>query len=128
MSRYQFIEQVAPAEPVRVLCRVLYVSPAGYYQWLGRADRPTPAWKPAATAVFSRHAQRYGMRRLRAELCAEGHAIGRYALRSWLCRHDLRALSTRPHRPLTTVADPAAVVAENLCSVSLRPPRPIRSG
>jgi len=80
MSRYQFIEQGATAEPVRMLCRVLHVSPAGYYQWLGRADRPTPTWEPAATAAFSRHARRYGTRRLRAELRAEGHAVGRYAL------------------------------------------------
>ncbi len=39
--------------------------------------------------------------------------MGRYALRSWLHRHNLQALSTRPHRPRTTVADPAAIVAEN---------------
>ena len=44
---------------------------------------------------------------------AEGNAVRRYALRSWLHRHDLRALSTRPQRPRTTVADPAAIVAEN---------------
>ena len=31
MSRYQFIEQGATSEPVRMLCRVLHVSPAGYY-------------------------------------------------------------------------------------------------
>lgn len=57
MSRYQFIEQVATAEPVKVLCRVLHISPA---------------------SAFLRHAQRYGTRHLRAELRAEGH----YALRS----------------------------------------------
>ncbi|MGI4832069.1 MAG: hypothetical protein ACRYFK_01255 [Janthinobacterium lividum] len=39
-----------------------------------------------------RHAQRYETRRLRAELRAEGHAIGRYALRTWLRRHGLCAL------------------------------------
>ena len=50
---------------------------------------------------------------MRAELRAEGHAVGRYALRTWLRRRGLRALSTRPQRPRTTVADPAAVVAEN---------------
>ena len=58
MSRYQFIEQVAAIEPVQVLCRVLEVSAAGYYQWLGRAVRPMPSWESAATAAFSRHAQR----------------------------------------------------------------------
>jgi len=114
MSRYHFIEQVATTEPVQVLCRVLEVSAAGYYQWLSRAARPVPSWEPAANAAFSRHAQRYGTRRLRAELQAEGHAVGRYALRTWLRRRGLRALSTRPQRPRTTVADPVAVVAENL--------------
>jgi len=127
MSRYQFIEQVALTEPVQVLCRVLHVSPAGYYKWLGRAAWPAPSWEPTATAAFSRHAQRYGARRLRAELRAEGHAVGRYALRSWLRRRGLRALSTRPQRPRTTVADPAAVVAETCSWASPRPPRPIRS-
>jgi putative transposase len=114
MSRYQFIEQVAATEPVQVLWRVLAVSAAGYYQWRSRAARPMPAWEPAANAAFSRHAQRYGTRRLWAELHAEGHAVGRYALRTWLHGQGLRARSTRPQRPRTTVADPAAVVAENL--------------
>jgi len=114
MSRYQFIAQVAATEPVQVLCRVLAVSVAGYYQWRSRPARLTPAWEPVASAVFSRHAQRYGTRRLRAELRAAGHAVGRYALRSWLHRRGWRALSTRPQRPRTTVVDPAAVVAENL--------------
>ena len=91
-------------------CRVLAVSAAGYYQWLRRAACPTPAWEPAANAAFSRHAQCYGTRRLRAEL----RAVGPYALRTWLRRRGLRTLSTRPQRPRTTVADPAAVVAEIL--------------
>ena len=59
MSRYQFIEQVATAEPEQALCRVLQVSPAGYYQWLSRANRPAPSWEPAASAAFTRYAQRY---------------------------------------------------------------------
>jgi putative transposase len=57
--------------------------------------------------------QRYGTRHLRAELRAEGYAVGLYALRTWL-RRGLRALSTQPQRPRTTVANPAAAVAENL--------------
>jgi putative transposase len=73
-----------------------------------------PDWQPAAIAAFSRHAQHYGARRLRTELRAEGHAFGRYALRTWLRRRGLRALSTQPQCPRTTVANPAAVVAENL--------------
>ena len=67
--------------------------------------RPPPLFRAMPTATA---------RRLQAELRAKGHAVGRYALRSWLRRHNLRALSTRPHRPRTTVADSAAVVAENM--------------
>jgi putative transposase len=113
MSRYQFIGHCPQAWPVHVLCRVLGVSGAGYYQWRGRAQ-PTPApWQAAAQAAFTRHARRYGTRRLRAELRAEGHVVGRYTVRSWLHRHGLRALSTRPHRPRTTVVDSAVVGTEN---------------
>lgn len=92
---------------------MLAVSKARYYQWRQRpAAAPVP-WHTAAQQAFTRHAGRYGTRRLRVELHAAGHPVGRYALRSWLHRHSLRALSTRPQRPRTTVADPAAVVAEN---------------
>jgi putative transposase len=91
MSRYLFIEQVATADPVQVLCRVLHVSAAGYYQWRSRTACPTPDWERAASAAFSRHAQRYGTRRLRAELHGESHAVGRYALRTWLRHRSLRA-------------------------------------
>jgi hypothetical protein len=64
MSRYLFIEQVATAYPVQVLCRMLEVSAAGYYQRRSRTPRPTPDWERAASAAFSRHAQR-----LRADTC-----------------------------------------------------------
>lgn len=119
-----FIRACTEPWPVQVLCHLLAVSPAGYYQW---QQRPTAEWQEAAQAAFTRHARRYGTRRLRAELRAEGHAVGRYALRTWLHRKDLRALSTRPQRPRTTVADLAAVVAENLL-LSPPQPHPIRCG
>ena len=113
MSRYAFIAACAEPWPVQVLCQVLAVSTAGYYQWRQRPAAAPAPWQVAAQAAFTRHARRYGTRRLRAELHAEGHAVGRYALRSWLHRAGLRALSTRPQRPRTTVADPAALMAEN---------------
>jgi putative transposase len=113
MRRYQFIEDCAEPWPVQVLCRLLAVSTAGYYQWRQRPAAAPAPWHIAAQQAFTRHAGRYGTRRLRAELRAEGHAIGRYALRSWLYRQGLWALSTRPQRLRTTVADPAAIVAEN---------------
>ena len=113
MSRYAFIRACTELWPVHLLCRLLAVSPAGYYQWRQRPRRPAAAWQVAAQTAFTRHARRYGTRRLRAELRAESYAVGRFALRSWLHRHGLLALSTHPQRPRTTVADPAAIVSEN---------------
>ena len=107
--------------PVQFLCRVLAVSPAGYCQWRQKSAAVLASWRAAAQAAFTRRARRYGTRRLRAELHAEDHAVGRYALRSWRHRHHLQALGTRPHRSRTTVADPAAIVAENRL---LDPPAP----
>ena len=113
MSRYQFIQASVEPWPVRVLCRLLVVSSAGYYQWRQRLAPPVAAWQPTVHAAFTRHARRYGTRRLRAKLRAEGYAVERFALRSWLHRHGLQTLSTRLQRPRTTVAEPAAIVAEN---------------
>ena len=90
MSRYQLIRACTAPWPVQLLCRVLGVSPVGYYQWQQRHARSTTEWQQAAQVAFMRYA-----RRLRAELHAKGHAVGRYVLRSWP-RNDLRALSIRP--------------------------------
>ena len=83
------------------------------YQWRSVKPAPAAAWQAPAQVAFTRHAGRYGTRRLRAELQAKTTPVGRYALRHWLRRQGWRALSTRPLRPRTTVADPAALVVAN---------------
>jgi hypothetical protein len=126
VSKYTFIALPAAVWPVRARCRARGVSTRGYDQWRQLRCPPAPRWQPAAEQAFPRHAGRYGTRRLRAELRAEGYSVGRYALRSWLHRHGLRALSTRPQRPRTSPADPALVVAENLLLTQPAPPCPTR--
>ena len=124
MSRYAFIAACTEPWPVQVMCRMLAVNSAGYYQWRQRpAAAPVP-WQAAAQAAFTRHARRYGTQRLRAELRVEGHAVGHHALRTRLHRHGLPALSTRSQRPRTTVAYPAAAVAENRLLVQPAPTAP----
>ena len=114
MARYAFVRTCVGTWPVALVCQLVDVSTSGYYAWrLAPPVPPAAAWQAPAQAAFTRHAKRYGTRRLRAELRAEGHAVGRHALRAWLRRTGQRALSTRPQRPRTTVADPAALVAEN---------------
>ena len=39
--RYDFVEAHRDRWPVRLMCRVLHVSPGGYYDWRGRPQSAT---------------------------------------------------------------------------------------
>src|SRR5579875_3724446 len=76
VSRYRFIAAEKDNHPVRIMCRVLEVSPSGYYAWRDRrlSER---ARADAELAERIRHIHRdsrgtYGAPRVRAALAAEG--------------------------------------------------------
>ena len=81
MSRYRFIDRHYRWVPVRELCTVLQVAPSCYYAWRQRRSQPAPAWERAVVRTFARHGRRYGTRRLRAQVPAEGHQVGRWRIR-----------------------------------------------
>jgi putative transposase len=64
--------------PVRVLCDVIGVSPAGYYAWRGRPECPRKAANRALLDEIQRlhaaHRGRYGAPRIHAALRARGYA------------------------------------------------------
>ena len=78
--RYACIARHRPEYPVRLMCRVLAVSPAGFYAWRTRA--------PSAHAIaderlmlnvrvtFTRYDGRYGAPRIHRELRDEGIRVG----------------------------------------------------
>ncbi|HEX8349899.1 MAG TPA: IS3 family transposase [Hymenobacter sp.] len=115
MSTYQHIAHQAGQVPVRQLCQVLRVAPAAYYAWLRRRRKPSvePVWQVAVRAAFATHSQRYGTRRLRAKVQAQGHAVGRWRIRRVLKAHGLRAQQPRSFVPRTTNSDPAVRAAPN---------------
>ena len=63
--------------------------------------------------AFAYHSQRYGTRRLRAEVQAECHAVGRWRIRRVLKAHALRAQQPRSFVSRTTDSDPAVRAASN---------------
>ena len=116
MSTYCYIAQRASQAPVRQLCQVLRVAPAAYYAWQRRQQAPLvePAWQVAVREAFSWHSQRYGTRRLRAEVQAEGYVVGRWRTRRVLKAHGLRAQQPRSFAAArTTDSDPAVRAAPN---------------
>ena len=115
MSTYRYIAQRAAQVPVRPLCQVLRVAPAAYYGWQRRQQVPAvePAWQVAVRKAFADHSQRYGTRRLRAEVHAQGHAVGRWRIRRLLREHGLRAQQPRSFVPRTTDSDPVVRAAPN---------------
>ena len=67
----------------------------------------------AVREAFADHRQRYGTRRRRAEVQAQGHAVGRRRIRRLLHAHGLRAQQLRAFGPHTTDSDPAVRAAPN---------------
>jgi len=115
VSTYRYIAQRQARVPVRQLCRVLHGAPSAYYAWCRQQHQPVPepAWQAAVRQAFARHSQRYGTRRLRAEVQAEGHGVGRWRIRRVLKAHGLRAQQPRSFVPRTTDSDPAVRAAPN---------------
>jgi len=115
VSTYQHIARRAVYVPVRQLCQALRVAPAAYYEWRHRRQLPVvePVWQVAVREVFAYHSRRYGTRRLRAEVQADGHAVGRGRIRRVLKAHGLRAQQPRSFVPRTTDSDPAVRAAPN---------------
>ena len=74
--KFRIIEAQCEIFPVRVLCDVMGVSPAGYYAWRGRPESPRKAAHRALLAGIRRlhlaHRGRYGGPRIHAALCGLG--------------------------------------------------------
>jgi putative transposase len=116
MRKYEFVEQLKAAFPIRRLCRVLGVSPSGYWAWRRRA----PSRRAAANVqlrqqiVTIHRASRatYGAPRIHAELQAQGVRCSRKPV-ARLMRLDGVAGCHR-RRFHTTRRDPARPSAPDL--------------
>ena len=116
--RFRFIEQHARTYPVRLMCRVLEVSPSGYYAW---RSRPESARATANRSLLQdvrrlhgQHWGRYGSPRTHAALRAEGRRVSRGRIERLMRRHGIRALARRRFGPTTTDSRHQLPIAPNL--------------
>ena len=116
--KFAFIEQHAATYPVRLMCRVLEVSPSGYYAWRSRPESPRALANLQLVSeirrLATRHQGRYGSPRMHAALRAEGHRCSRGRVERLMRQHRIRALAGRRYRPCTTDSRHYLAVAPNL--------------
>jgi putative transposase len=116
--RFRFVAAHAGTWPVRMICRVLGVSPSGYYAWRDRPESARGVANQRLLADIRRlHAQhhgRYGSPRVHAALRAEGRTASRGRVERLMRASGLRAITTRRFRPMTTDSRHSLPVAPNL--------------
>ena len=115
--KFRLIEDQREMFPVRVMCDVMGVSPAGYYAWRDRPDSPRKAANRALLTEIQRvhaaHRGRYGAPRVHATLCAEGHKASRGRVERLMRHHGIRAQTPRRFRVCTTDSNHDLPIAPN---------------
>jgi putative transposase len=122
--RYGFIEAHRGRWPVRLMCRVLRVTPGGYYGWRGRpaslrAQR-REALVDAIKAIHGEVKARYGSPRIRAELVGRGQPCCVNTVARPMRRHGIAAKTRRKFR-CTTDSNHDRPVAENVVDRQFEP-------
>jgi transposase InsO family protein len=122
--RYDFVETHRERWPVRLMCRVLRVSPGGYYDWRGRpqslgAER-REALVVAIKAVHAEMKARYGSPRMHAELVARGSPCCVNTVARLMRREGIAAKTRRKFR-VTTDSNHGRPVAENVLDRRFEP-------
>lgn len=106
--KYTFIHQSRAEHPVATLCRVIGVSPSGYYDW--RAAQKTSLCDRRlrrqqidrhVREMFERKRERYGAPRVTLALRREGHHYNRKTVAASMARQGLRARAARRFKATT---------------------------
>ena len=125
--RYDLVEAHRGRWPVRLMCRVLRVSPGGYYDWRGRPasveEESREALVVAIKAVHGEVKARYGSPRIHAELVARGMTCCVNTVARLMRQEGIAAKTTRKFR-VTTDSNHDRPVAENVLNRQFRPAAP----
>jgi len=104
--------------PVRLMCRLLAVSPSGYYAWVARPESPCAAEnRRLVTAIRVIHAESrrtYGSPRIHATLQAQGERIGIHRVARLMRTNAIRARTVNKWRATTDSVQAYPVVPNTL--------------
>jgi len=123
--RYVFVYRQRYEFPVRLSCRVLEISPSGYYGFLRRRGNSIRQADLIALIreVHRRSRYTYGSRRIMHQLRRSGLAIGRWRVRRLMKRAGVRVKRKRKYR-ITTRSNHRYPVSPNLIRGRFQAARP----
>ena len=114
--RFAVIRRCEAEYPVRTLCRVLEVTPSGYYAWRARPESPRRRddrhLEAQVRTIFEQSRGTYGCPRVQAELRDRGLRVSRKRIARLMRSAGLRSKRGRKFR-VTTRAHPTRPVAPN---------------
>ena len=106
------------AYPVAAMCRVLDLSPSGYYGWLKRPPsaraRRDAELKDRIMAIWSDSGEIYGCPRIHAVLLAQGEQAGRKRVARLMRELGIEGVTRRRFKTATTKKDAKARPAPDL--------------
>jgi putative transposase len=127
--KYRFIRDHGKRFPVRCMCRVLEVSPSGYYAWLRRPEsrrvRESRRLLVEIKAIHQEHRGVYGSPRVHVELKARQMHHGKKRVARMMRENGIRAKQSRKFKA-TTNSKHAYPVAPNRLNRNFEADRPDR--
>ena len=131
-AKLDFIAAHVSQHAIRLMCRVLSVSPSWFHAW--RAATSDRAVRQAARdalgmrirAIFEKSKGRYGAPRIHAELAAQGLRIARKTVAKIMSQNDIRPPRRRRHVPRTTDSRHSLSIAPNLLNRNFHADAPDR--
>lgn len=103
---YTFVDSIRTEHPVKQICKVLRINRSCFYEWSNKTTYQTKAenktMEQKIVKVFKEHKQRYGSRRIVAELGNQDVRVSPYKVRKCLYNNGLKAIQPRSFVPKTT--------------------------
>ena len=103
--RYRAIQEHDRRYPIRLMCRTLTVSPAGYYAWAGRPESDRSVQNRTLLAeirmIHRESRETYGSPSIWDALIKRGHRVGEHRVARLMRQHGIRAKTVRKWRATT---------------------------
>ena len=114
---FDFIKKYEKIFPIEKMCKVLQVSPSGYYRWKGKSIsirvQKMNLIKEKITAIYFESKQRYGSPRITIELNTLGFKISRFTVAKYMKQLGLRSKLSKKFK-ITTDSKHNYLVVENV--------------